>query len=94
MQNISTFSYLTVDIDNGILDLVYILNLPIYDINLHHDHLYISADSKGNLEGIFSYESKTPNDIRVAVETFSEILIDIASGMKVKQAFERQGYTY
>ena len=94
MQNIRTFSYLTVDIDNGILDLVYILNLPTCAINPHHDHLYIVADRKDNLDRIFSYDSKTSKEVRVSVETFSEILIDIASGMKVRQAFERQGYTY
>ena len=93
MQNLRTSAYLTADMDNSILDLVYILNLPIC-INPHHDHLYISTDRKDNLDRIYSYGSKTTYDARVSVEVFSEILIDIASGMKVRQAFKRQGYTY
>ena len=94
MYDVRTPEYLIVDIDTSILDLVYILNLPTYAINPHHDHLYIVTDRKDNLDRIFSYESKTSNEVRVSVETFSEILIDIASGMKVRQAFKRQGYTY
>lgn len=94
MYDVKTPEYLIVDIDTSILDLVSILNLPTYAINPHHDHLYIVTDREDNLDRIFSYESKTSNEVRVSVETFSEILIDIASGMKVRQAFKRQGYTY
>ena len=93
MQNLRTSSYLTVDIDSRILDLIYLLNLPIY-LNPYHDHLYIGVNKQDDIDRVFSYGSKTPHDVRVSVEVFSEILIDIASGMKVKQAFERQGYTY
>ena len=94
MYDVRTPEYLIVDIDISILDLVYILNLPIYAINPHHAHLYLSTDDEDNLDSIFSYGSKTSNDVQVPVETFSQILIDIASGMKVRQAFKRQGYTY
>ena len=93
MKTAISSTYLVVDIDNRILDLIYILNLRM-DVKPHHDHLYLSTDKQGGLENVFSYGSKTANDVRVSVEVFSEILIDIASGMKVKQAFERQGYTY
>ena len=33
-------------------------------------------------------------DVEVSSKTFSEIIMDIASGMSVNTAFERQGYTY
>ena len=93
MKSVMSSTYLVVDIDNRILDLIYILNLCM-DVKPHHDHLYLSTDRQGGLEKVFSHGSKTANDVRIPVEVFSEILIDIASGMKVKQAFERQGYTY
>ena len=93
MKTVISSTNLIVDIDNKILDLIYILNLCMV-VKPHHDHLYLSTDRQGGLEKVFSHESKTANDIRVSVEVFSEILLDIASGMKVKQAFERQGYTY
>ena len=93
MKTVISSTYLVADIDNRILDLIYILNLRM-DVKPHHDHLYLSTDRQGGLEKVSSYGSKTANDVRIPVEVFSEILLDIASGMKVKQAFERQGYTY
>ena len=93
MKTVMSSTYLIADIDNRILDLIYILNLRM-DIKPHDDHLYLATDRQGGLDKVFSHRSKTANDVRVSVEVFSEILIDIASGMKVKQAFERQGYTY
>ena len=38
--------------------------------------------------------SPTLNDVRVTPEVFSKILMDIASGMEIKTAFEKQGYTF
>ena len=93
MKSVMSSMYLVVDIDNRILDLIYMLNLRM-DVKPHHDHLYLSTDKQGSLDKVFSHGSKTADDVQVPVEVFSEILIDIASGMKVKQAFERQGYTY
>lgn len=34
------------------------------------------------------------SDVEVSSKIFSEIIMDIASGMPVNTAFERQGYTY
>lgn len=86
-------SYLTVDIDSSIVDLAYLLGLDV-DVDLSHDHFYIDSDAKANFQALASYMSPTLKDVRVTPEVFSKILIDIASGMQVKTAFEKQGYTF
>ena len=86
-------SYLTVDPDNSIVDLAYLLGLDV-DVDLSHDHFYIHANTKHKFQDLTSYKFPTRRDVRVTPEVFSNILIDIASGMGIKTAFEKQGYTF
>ena len=86
-------SYLIVDPDSSIVDLAYLLGLDV-DVDLSHDHFHIHSDAKHKFQALTSYKSPTHNDVRVTPEVFSKILIDIASGMEVKTAFEKQGYTF
>ena len=88
-------SYLTVDIDSSIIDLAYLLGLAVdVDVDLNHDHFHIHSDAKHKFQELTSYMSPTLRDVRVTPEVFSKILIDIASGMEIKTAFEKQGYTF
>ena len=86
-------SYLTVDPDSSIVDLAYLLGLDV-NVDLSHDHFHIHANTKHKFQELSSYMSPTANDIKVSKEVFSKILIDIASGMEIKTAFEKQGYTF
>ena len=86
-------AYLTVDPDQSIIDLAYLLGLDVH-ADLTHDHLHLKSTTKYVDTYLTSCASSTLGDVRVSVEVFSEILIDIASGMEVKTAFENQGYTY
>ena len=86
-------SYLTVDPDNSIADLAHLLGLNVV-VDLSHDHFHIHSDAKHKFRELTSYMSPTLRDVRVTPEVFSKILIDIASGMEVKTAFEKQGYTF
>ena len=86
-------SYLTVDPDSSIADLAYLLGLDV-DVDLSHDHFHIHSDAKANFQALTSYMTPTLRDVRVTPEVFSKILIDIASGMEIKTAFEKQGYTF
>lgn len=86
-------SYLTVDPDSSIVDLAYLLGLDV-DVDLSHDHFHIHSDANVNFQALTSYMSPTLRDVRVTPEVFSKILIDIASGMEIKTAFEIQGYTF
>ena len=85
-------SYLTVDPDSSIVDLAYLLGLDV-DVDINHDHFHILANTKHEFHALTSYMSPTRRDVRVSPEVFSKILIDIASGMEIKAAFEKQGYT-
>ena len=86
-------SYLTVDPDSSIVDLAYLLGLDV-DVDLNHDHFHIHANTKHKFQALTSYKAPMHNDVRVTPEVFSKILIDIASGMEIKTAFEIQGYTF
>ena len=86
-------SYLTVDPDSFIIDLAYLLGLDV-NVDLSHDHFYIHTNTKHKFQELTSYTSPTLRDVRVTPEVFSKILIDIASGMEIKAAFEKQGYTF
>ena len=93
LRNLIAHSYLTVDPDSSIVDLTYLLGLDV-DVDLSHDHFLIHSDAKANFPALISYMSPTLKDVRVTTEVFSKILIDIASGIEVKTAFEKQGYTF
>ena len=86
-------SYLIVDPDNSIVDLAYLLGLDV-NVDLDHDHFHIHANTHHKFRELTSYMSPALNDVRVSPEVFSKILIDIASGMEIKTAFEKQGYTF
>ena len=93
LHNVIVPSYLTVDPDSSIVDLAYLLGLDV-DVDLDDDHFHIHADTKHKFQELTSYKSPTLRDVRVTPEVFSKILIDIASGMEIKTAFEKQGYTF
>lgn len=93
LHNVIAPSYLIVDPDSSIVDLAYLLGLDV-DVDLNHDHFHIHADTKHKFQSLTSYMSPTVRDIKITPEVFSKILIDIASGMEIKTAFEKQGYTF
>ena len=93
LHNVIAPAYLIVDPDNAIADLAYLLGLNI-DVDLSYDHFHIHSDAKHKFQELTSYMSPTLRDVRATPEVFSNILIDIASGMEIKTAFEKQGYTF
>ena len=93
MQSLQGPAYLTVDPDQSIIDLAYLIGLEVH-ADLTHDHFHIQPATITRDKYLTSYVSPTLGDIRVSTEVFSKILIDIASGMPIKIAFEKQGYTF
>lgn len=93
LRNLLAPSYLTVDPDSSIVDLAYLLGLGV-NIDLNDDHFHIHANTHHKFQELTSYMAPTLNDVRVSPEVFSKILIDIASGMEIRTAFEKQGYTF
>lgn len=74
-----------------VIDLATFLDIPT-DIQESDDHIFIPENSS-NLR-LSSFFIRRESDVLVSTEVFSEILIDIASGMTVKAAYEKQGFTF
>ena len=74
-----------------LLTLASFLEIPA-DINLEDDHIYI-IDKVGALS-LGSFFMRRDSDIVISNKTYSEILIDITSGMTVLEAYNKQGYTF
>ena len=87
--------YLTTPMDSSILTLAHLLNVELdthFNTNDPYIFLMINQKTESLVEIASAYS--TDADVEVSSKTFSEIIMDIASGMSVITAFERQGYTY
>ena len=88
-------AYLITPMDSSILTLAHLLNVELgkpFNTNVPYLFLVIDRETQSLLR--ISSDYLNASDIEVSSKVFSEIIMDIASGMPVKTAFERQGYTY
>ena len=86
---------LTTPMDNSILTLAHLLNVELgKPFNTDVPYLFLVIDRETQSLIRISYDYTRESDIEVSSKVFSEIIMDIASGMSVKTAFEKQGYTY
>ena len=86
---------LTTSMDSSILTLAHLLNIELgkpFNANLPYLFLVIERETQSLIK--ISYDYARESDIEVSSKVFSEIIMDIASGIPVKTAFESQGYTY
>ena len=74
-----------------LLTLASFLGIPA-DIFLEDDHIYI-VDKVGALS-LGSFVTRRDSDVLIPNETYSELLIDITSGMTVLEAYNKHGYTF
>lgn len=97
-MNLITLSYptyLTTRMDNSILTLAHLLNVGIdTPFNTDVPYMYLVVDEETHRLVQISSDNATSADVEVSSKVFSEIIMDIASGMPVNTAFEKQGYTY
>ena len=86
---------LTTSMDSSILTLAHLLNVGIdTPFNTNAPYMYLVVNEETHRLIQISSDNSADADVEVSSKTFSEIIMDIASGMSVKTAFERQGYTY
>ena len=88
-------AYLITPMDSSILTLAHLLNVELgkpFNTNVPYLFLVIDRETQSLLR--ISSDYLKASDIEVSSKTFSEIIMDIASGMAVITAFEKQGYTY
>ena len=74
-----------------LLNLVLFLGIPD-DIDLEDDHIFII--DKVEALSLGSFRVRRDNDVLIPNEIYSEILIDITSGMTVLEAYNKHGYTF
>ena len=87
--------YLTTPMDSSILTLAHLLNVELATyFNPRDPYLFLMVDQETESLVEINSDYATGADVEVSSKTFSEVIMDIASGMSVKTAFERQGYTY
>ena len=82
---------LITETSDELLYLASFLEIPA-DIDLEDDHIYI-VDKVGALS-LGSFFMRRDSDILIPNETYSEILIDITSGMTILEAYNKHGYTF
>ena len=94
LQLLSTPARLITDVDPVIINLCEQLGIEMHWNSLVHDHMFIAQASKPELLFLTTAPKRTPQDVYTTPDVFLNILLDIASGMSVITAFEKQGYTY
>ena len=75
-----------------LLILASFLEIPADDVDLEDDHIFI-IDKVGALS-LGSFIVRRESDVLISNKTYSELLIDISSGMTVLEAYNKHGYTF
>ena len=93
MGLIHLFSHqsLITETSDELLNLASFLEIPA-DIDLEDDHIYI-LDKVGELS-LGSFYARRASDVLISNKTYSDLLIDITSGMTVLEAYNKHGYTF
>ena len=93
LQLLNSTCRLITDVDPVIINLCKQLEIDSRWIDIEHDHMYLAlADSPEMFLTTASMRSK--EDVYTTPNVFLNILLDIASGMPTKLAYEKQGYTF
>ena len=86
-----SYQYLITETSDELINLASFLGIPA-DISLEDDHVFI-IDKVGALS-LGSFPLRRDTDVLISNEAYSEILIDITSGMTVLEAYNKHGYTF
>ena len=93
LQLLSTSARLITDVDPVIINLCEQLEIDSRWIDIEHDHVYLAlADSPEIF--LTSSSIRLKEDVYTSPDVFLNIILDIASGMPTKLAYEKQGYTF
>ena len=82
---------LITEISDELLNLASFLGIPA-DIDLDDDHIFI-VDKVGAIS-LCSFHVRRDSDVVISNKAFSDLLIDIASGMTILEAYNKHGYTF
>ena len=93
MELIKLFAYqsLITEISDELVTFAEFLDIPAY-INIQDDHVFISGNEEEfSLE---SFQFRRDSDVLIPTEVFCELLMDIKAGMSIREAYNKQGYTF
>lgn len=82
---------LITETSDELINLASFLEIPA-DIDLEDDHIFIL--NKVGALSLGSFPLRRDTDVLISNEAYSEILIDITSGMTVLEAYNKHGYTF
>ena len=82
---------LITETSDELLNLALFLEIPA-DISLEDDHIFIMYEV-GALS-LVSFHVRRDTDVLIPNQTYSELIIDITSGMTVLEAYNKHGYTF
>ena len=91
LTHLFSHQYLITETSDELLNLALFLEIPA-DIDLEDDHIYI-VDKVGALS-LGSFHTRRESDVLISNKAFSDLLIDITSGMTILEAYNKHGYTY
>ena len=91
LTQLFSHQYLITETSAELITLASFLGIPA-DISLEDDHVFI-VDKVGALSlGSFSIRQDT--DVLISNKAYSEILIDITSGMTILEPYNKHGYDF
>ena len=93
MELIHLFTYqsLITDISDELVTFAEFLDIPT-NIDRDDDHIYIK-DFTSEVS-INTFDNRYASDVMVSPKVFCEVLMDIKSGMSIREAYNKQGYTF
>lgn len=92
LTQLFTHQSLITEISDELLNLALFLEIPA-DIDLEDDHVFIII-AKPRAPSLGSFRVRRDTDVLIPNEIYSEILIDITSGMTGLEAYNKHGYTF
>ena len=93
LQLLSTSARLITDVDPVIINLCGQLGIKIRWIDIARDHMYLALANSPEMF-LTSASTRSKQDAYTTPDVFLNIILDIASGMSTKLAYEKQGYTF
>ena len=78
-------------ISDEVSDLAAFLDVPT-NIDRADDHIYINVFN--STVSLNTFNNRRASDVMVSPKVFCEVLMDIKSGMSVREAYNKQGYTF
>ena len=93
LQLLTSAGRLITDVDPVIINLCEQLGIKTGWIDIRHDHMYLALAQRPEIF-LTSALMRSKEDVYTTPDIFLNILLDIASGMPTKLAYEKQGYTF